>query len=338
MDGELKNGSCFLTGEQSFALRGIGALLVIVSHLSPWYAEWAGAGTAAFLFSRAGVYGGDLFFLVSGYGLTKSALARRPGLLFWEKRLRGTYLPYLLIVGLAALFSGGMKGAGDWYRYLTGYDHWFIRNILIFYGVFFAVYRWGKGRGVRTVLMGAVVLGYSCWLIWAGRAEFWYLSNPAFFLGTALAEWERELMRPARSGYALQLSGMAALLALAATAGGAGTFSAPGGRNLFCKTAIGVLWTLFAVQAGGLIGRFSGCLRFLGRISLELYLLHMFVFYQMLNLFAGWGPIVPGAVSLAVSVPAAWIFHRAFTARRFAGALHQMLFFRSEKGPKASRK
>ena len=146
---EMKKRTVFFTKDQSMMLRGIGALMVLINHLASWYAGGITWEPAAVLFSRFGIYGVDLFFLVSGYGLTKSALAHRPGAVFWKNRLTGTYVPYLLIVGLIELSAGGMTDVKDWVQYLTGYDYWFIRNILVFYGIFFVVYRFVRIRWMR---------------------------------------------------------------------------------------------------------------------------------------------------------------------------------------------
>ncbi len=294
------------------ALRGIGALMVFLSHWASWYAQWILWEPAAVLFSRLGIYGVDLFFLVSGYGLVKSALEHRPGAVFWWNRLKGTYVPYLLIVGLIELSAGGVTGAKDWFQYLTGYDYWFIRNILVFYGIFFAVYRLVKIRWARCVLTAAAVLAYSCWLAERGRADFWYLSNIAFVIGIILAEWEKELIRLARAGYLLQLSVLTCFLLLAAKIGWERRLLSSEGMDIWrYEVAAGLIWTLFAVQAAGLIGGSVSWLRFLGRISLEFYLLHTPVFYRIMNTFPEWGVIAQGGIGILLSVLLSWLFNRA---------------------------
>ena len=309
---EMKKRTVFFTKDQSMMLRGIGALMVLINHLASWYAGWITWEPAAVLFSRFGIYGVDLFFLVSGYGLTKSALAHRPGAVFWKNRLTGTYVPYLLIVGLIELSAGGMTDAKDWVQYLTGYDYWFIRNILVFYGIFFAVYRFVRIRWMRCALLAAAVLAYSWRLAELGRADFWYLSNIAFVLGTLLAEWERELIGAARRGYAIQLALLTGLLLLAAKTGWERRFLTSEGLDIWrYELAAGLIWTLFAAQAAGLPVRFAGWLRFLGKISLELYLLHVFLFYQVLNRFPGWDLSTVGLLAVSASVFFAWLLDRA---------------------------
>ena len=92
-------------------------------------------------------------------------------------------------------YGGGIAGAGGWYRYATGYNWWFIRNILLFYLLFFAVYRLADRPWVRMTLMAAATAGYSVWLVSQGRASFWYISNLAFVAGMILAQYERQLLR-----------------------------------------------------------------------------------------------------------------------------------------------
>lgn len=310
----MKERTCFLTREQSMVLRGIGALLVIVFHFSPWYGDWIPSERAGYYVSRLGICGVDLFFLVSGYGLVKSCAGGRPGLRFLCKRLTGMYVPYLLIAGFIEWSAGGIAGAKSWFRYLTGYDYWFIRNILIFYIVFFAVYRLIPGRWGRVGLMAAALAGYSGWLAGIGRADFWYLSNGAFLIGTILAEWEKELLRAASRGYVLQLGVLAALLIGAAQIGWEGRLTASEGPALLAYgTAAGVIWTLFAAQAAALLPPLRGA-AFLGRISLELYLLHMFLFYRVLNTWTEWNRFLQGILALALSVLLAWLLHEGLSA------------------------
>ena len=54
-------------------MRGIGILMVIASHYAEWYGDVLQNETLQYALTRLGCYGVDIFFLVSGYGLVKSA-------------------------------------------------------------------------------------------------------------------------------------------------------------------------------------------------------------------------------------------------------------------------
>ena len=61
----------FLTKEQSLMLRGIAIFLVLISHYAVWIGEIFHSDLLEYGLGRFGVYGVDLFFAVSGYGLVK---------------------------------------------------------------------------------------------------------------------------------------------------------------------------------------------------------------------------------------------------------------------------
>ena len=90
----------FLTKEQSLMLRGIAIFLVLISHYAVWIGEIFHSDLLEYGLGRFGVYGVDLFFAVSGYGLVKSVGKKRINGTFLWKRFKTVYLPYLLIVGL----------------------------------------------------------------------------------------------------------------------------------------------------------------------------------------------------------------------------------------------
>ena len=131
----------FLTKEQSLMLRGIAIFLVLISHYAVWIGEIFHSDLLEYGLGRFGVYGVDLFFAVSGYGLVKSVGKKRINGTFLWKRFKTVYLPYLLIVGLITVYDGGISGMTGWVSFLTGAEYWYIRNILVFYLAFYVVYR-----------------------------------------------------------------------------------------------------------------------------------------------------------------------------------------------------
>ena len=101
-------------------LRGIAIFLVLISHYAVWIGEIFHSDLLEYGLGRFGVYGVDLFFVVSGYGLVKSVGKKRINGTFLWKRFKAVYLPYLLIVGLIAVYDGGISGMTGWVSFLTG--------------------------------------------------------------------------------------------------------------------------------------------------------------------------------------------------------------------------
>lgn len=310
----MKERKCFLTKEQSLVWRGIAIILVIASHYAEWYADVLTNETFRYALTRLGVYGVNIFFLASGYGLVKSVTRKRIGGQFLWNRLKNTYLPYLLIAGIIELYAGGIHSGRAWFAWLTGYDYWFIRNILIFYFAFFVIYRLTDLGWLRMVLLAAVLFSYSWWLVSQGRNSFWYISNISFMIGILLAHYEKKLLKAAGFFYPAQLLLLAAGLCWVVKSGLEGRLAPV---ELSDKIKNGVLacaiWSLFCAQAAPLTARFFGFLQPVGKLSLEIYLLHMFIFYRVVNTYTDLNHILQGIAALALTAAAAWLINLLFT-------------------------
>ncbi|MDO4293742.1 MAG: acyltransferase [Eubacteriales bacterium] len=303
----------FLTKEQSLALRGIAILLVIASHYAEWFGEVLANGTLQYGLTRLGSYGVDIFFLVSGYGLAKSVGKRQIGGVFLWHRLKNVYLPYLLIAGLIECYGGGLHTAVSWYKYLTGFDYWYIRNILLFYLAFYLAYRIADRGWTRLLLLAALIGTYSWWLYSIDRAAFWYISNLAFLVGILLAQYERALLRAASFLYPLQLLLLIAGMAWAVKTGLAARLTVPPQpERAFGGLLAALCFSLLAAQAGGLSRLRGRWIETLGSFSLELYLCHMFLFYRVVNSLTDWGRIPQGLLALALAMAVSWCINRLF--------------------------
>lgn len=309
----MKERTCFFTKGQSLALRGIGIMLVILSHYAPWYADVLQNEALVYGMSRLGVYGVDLFFLVSGYGLVKSEQKRKVDGAFLWNRMKNMYLPYLCIAGGIEAAAGGIESARGWYKFLTGYDYWFIRNILIFYFAFFCVFLLVRKRWLRTVLMACIVFGYSWWLVLEGRSNFWYISNIAFVIGIALAQYEKELLGVFDFGYFWQLLVGAVLLGWAVKSGMDARLAIPEiSDRIRNGAAASGIWSVFCAQAARFIPEKSGILQLPGKLSLELYLLHPFLYYRVANQGTQMNRGLQALLALVFAFAGAWLVNWIF--------------------------
>ena len=184
----------------SYALRGGAILMVMASHYGEWYAASIGIPALSQFLMGLGRYGVDIFFLMSGYAMAKNAVVpnatvkeaaeRKPGCAFWAKRLRGTYVPYLILAGIIEICAGGAVTPARVVRYLLAQDYWFIFNIMVFYLAFFAAF---QARRFRIVSLTLFTAAFSAILCKMGRQDFWYVSNLAFPLGGACGLYEKRL-------------------------------------------------------------------------------------------------------------------------------------------------
>lgn len=311
----MKERNVFFTKDQSLVLRGIAVLMVIASHYVVWYADIVTCEPVRYAVSRFGVYGVNIFFLVSGYGLAKSAAKRPPGLRYWKSRLQNTYVPYLLIAAAIEIWVKSEWTPKLCFRVLTGYEFWFIRNILIFYLAFFVIFKLTGKNWLRIVLLAAAVLGYSWRLMDIGRASFWFVSNLSFVIGTALALYEKKLLKAADSGYPVWLLALAALMVWVVKSGMDIRFTpVENCDKMVPGMAAGTIWTLFCIQIVRLLPKRLGFLKHPGRLSLELYLLHTFLYNLVVN-FSGIGNrILQGAAALLLTALLSWIFNGVVSA------------------------
>ncbi len=290
--------------------RGIAVIMVVASHYIVWYGDLVTREPLRYAVSRLGIYGVDIFFVVSGYGLAKASAKRPVGWGFIKGRLQNTYVPYLLLAGLMRLWEGEAWTRKSFFRFLTGYDFWFIQNILVFYFAFFVVFRLLHKNYLRLLALAAIVLLYSYRLAVMDRASFWFVSNLAFVIGVALALYETHLIRVMNAAWPVWILILTGLMAWVAKSGMDIRFTPVENYDkMIPGMAASVIWTLFAVQAAGKFGGRFIWLRFLGKISLELYLLHTFLYFETVRLSGIQNRLLQGAVALAATGVLSWGVH-----------------------------
>ena len=312
----------------SYALRGVAILMVMASHYGEWYAASIGIPALSQFLMGLGRYGVDIFFLMSGYAMAKNAVVpnatvkeaaeRKPGCAFWAKRLRGTYVPYLILAGIIEICAGGAVTPARVVRYLLAQDYWFIFNIMVFYLAFFAAFQAGR---LRIVLLTLFTTAFSALLYGMGRQDFWYVSNLAFPLGGACGLYEKRLSVWLKGKWirvAAAVTLLCIILVPAAMRERALLLQTGGrGRLQLAANALFSLWIVLFPWPARLscpVGRLAGgLLRFFGKNSLYLYLLHPFLYYQIA------GRVSLGAAGSFIAafgsaVLGAWLFSRLWKA------------------------
>ncbi len=294
--------------------RGVAILMVIASHYAEWmYVEpenpWLREQVATL-----GAYGVDIFFLMSGYGLVKSAAKRGIDRSFFLHRLAGSYLPYLLVVGTMMLLDGDFKTPGDVFDFLTCYNYWFMANLLVFYLMFMIFWKIGRAK---ELLLGAGILGYSFYLYFLGRADFWVVSNGAFLIGVYLAVFEEHKRE------VLEKPAVKACLFVGSFLGmwySYRRYLENGGMlwencTSICYTLLIMSGCILVTQLGKKPGGhflfralFSGrVIRTLGTYSLYIYLLHTRLFYFIIFKLGDFSYLLQAAVTGAISIAAALV-------------------------------
>ncbi len=167
-------------------LRAVATLIVILSHYFEAGLPYTGANIYTNILILAGDFGVALFFLASGYGLHQKYGQSKPDIQYINKRIKNTYFPYLLIVLFIDLYAGGFDSFRDVLVYLTGYEYWFIFEILILYIVYYIVGR--ITQKYRTMAVSVFIIAMSIFFALSGYKLFWYDATWVFALGMILAD------------------------------------------------------------------------------------------------------------------------------------------------------
>ena len=294
-----------LSLDRSKAIQGFAAVAIIVHHLSQELAQDAGAIR---FFEGLGVLFVGIFFFFSGYGLYTSLKTKENYLKgFLKKRLVTILIPFymcILVFVAAACISGENLTLMQLLAVLSGWSlinihMWYIVEIAILYLAFFLIYRLIKNRTAATIVMSIFVLAMMAGSLMLGhgknmscsywfQGEWWYNASFLFVIGIIVSRHSDVLRKIARKAYVVLLLVFAALTAVLGlqTAYMLRRYSywseIPGENPAYLDKirclSVQLPWIIMFVCFILLLMmkfKFSNpVLRFLGSISLELYLIH----------------------------------------------------------------
>lgn len=317
-------------------LMGFAALWILFFHLwQPLFTD--GGASAAFyvenVTKRLGFEGVDIFFLLSGMGLTYAVQKHSLGG-FYYRRFKRIALPFFVVAAVRAVVERwGFRG---FVQVVTGVNFlfgnmyfclWFVSAVAIIY-LFFPLY-WrffSRAKSKLIFTAGVIALWYALSLALIGtlREDMYGFTNrlPVFFTGVYFGHC-------AQNG-GLKLSRRAALIIGAAlTAVGLVLSFLCNFRSLelllpqsncclpdYC-TALGLTVLLtelfrFLDASGGALGRaVLKALSFIGGISLEFYCVQEFLGGKTVNALSGTVPdIVVNLAVLAAVTLSAWLLSK----------------------------
>ena len=294
-----------LSLDRSKAIQGFAAVAIIVHHLAQELAQEAGL---IGFFEGLGVLFVGIFFFFSGYGLYTSLKTKENYLKgFLKKRLVTILIPFymcILVFVAAACICGGkftplqLLGVLSGWALINGHM-WYIVEIAILYLAFFLIYRLIKNRTAATVVMGIFVLAMmagslmlchgadmsaSGWF----QGEWWYNASFLFVVGIIFSKHSESIRKIARKAYYFLLVVFAALFAVLGlqTAYMLKKYSywseIPGQdpkyldkiRCLSVQLPWIFVFVCFVLLLMMKVKFGNPVLKFLGSISLELYLIH----------------------------------------------------------------
>lgn len=296
--GQLRTDA--LTLQSDLPLRGFFMLLIIFHHLSQQLTH----PDDLKLLQGVGILCVSFFFFHSGYGLVKS-LALNPDYFhaFFRRRYTKLLVPFFLsnLIYLGVnLYFGASCSRLRLIKCMLGLElvnthAWFILTIAMFYFAFYCIFRFCPQKKLRYFLLFIFQLFYSAFCMHRGaglqlfEGPWWFNSSSLFFIGTLLAGYEAPITAFIRKNYRLlaMLSVPVFLLFYAVSVYITGAFPyqtqdmSPLSPRML-QSWFNLLWqslavisfcaavTLFSLK----VSCSNAALRFLGKISLELYLIH----------------------------------------------------------------
>lgn len=287
MDSESKS---LFDRQTGYWFRGIAIIMVIASHYAEWWSWFPDlmlegkAEDFRLTLTRLGIYGVNIFFFFSGYGLTKSAGNKRIDGKFIWRRIQSVYLPYLVIVGIIQILSGGFESFSGFLKYLYGYDYWFMFVLFLFYIGFILIWAIWKNPHLRVLLFLFYTFAIIKVLFDKEMQSFWYVSNLAFVLGIAMATYEpgcckvpsiaKILLTPLLLSFTIYYELYVDKTGMTPE------------QMLHLQMLNTVLWTLHIACIAALIPWHDLVLGGLGKCSLYLYLWHTYIFMRCVNGFS----------------------------------------------------
>lgn len=289
-NSEMTKSSSLFDRKASAWFKGLGIIMIVMSHFAGWWSWFfTEEGTKEIIrngVERCGPYGVAIFFLFSGYGLVKSAGKKRIDWRFVVKRFISVYIPYLVILTLITLLSGGFafEKPGDLGRFLYGENYWYMTVLFTFYLGFMAIWFVFANTHIRAVLMSIFTYWYSNHLYVSGNADFWYISNIAFAIGVLFALYEpyvKKVMDKLGIVFAI-VFGIGSGMVVYRTLYTEQVFAEPI-DEIRCSIVAVTVFTLFVASFCAVWKWYDPVLPIFGSYSLYFYLTHTFLFMWTIN-------------------------------------------------------
>ena len=148
-DHELFNKS------DTYSLRGICMILIIIHHIYHYIANYYGYVWENSLFSycvnSVGYWSTAFFFLLSGYGINCSLTSKVLDFSYVKTHFLNLLLPYFYALLISVILTGNLS------MFSSG---WFYKTILALYVITFAIYHLIRRPWVRLAIISALVVIY----------------------------------------------------------------------------------------------------------------------------------------------------------------------------------
>ena len=289
-----KDKENYLSEDNTLPLRGIMAVAIIFHHIS----EKTDLGIVFHFMQHLGYLIVAVFFFLSGYGLMYSYDKKGKAYLkgFLKKRVLYLLIVYILVTVIYAIYH---LIVGDFRFSLTiAENSWYIWIqvvLYLFFWISFSVFE--KRYAIISVF--TLQFALTAVLIFAGFSTVWYISNYAFVFGLLFCNYKSDINLFVKKHYVmLACSSIILFLIFSYLPSLVGLYSIC--RMLSTVTfCLIVVFLLFILKITGRVWSW------IGKISLEIYLLHGLV-YMFLRSFIS-NDIIWLVLTVLITVPVSYL-------------------------------
>lgn len=302
----------FLSIDQCHVLRGTFIIAVVFHHIAQ---RTTGGVFFHHIFSFAGFLGVSIFFFLSGYGLFYSLKNKKNYIKdFIHKRMSKVVLPMVFYFFLYWMIYSFFESQYTLEYVLTSLVNgnpivtfsWFMYAIIWMYLSFYII--------VKLTLKDAYILigiAFSC-IVYAlcchllNFGSWWYNTIQVFWLGMVYYKFKDTVDFFVKRNYTRMLISLIIMMIVLLIDIRIGVF------KLFARMLLASIFTCFIVLASMKIKLYSRAMIFIGKMSLEVYLIHglfLTIFEQYLKFE---NEVLMTTVVLTSSLITAIILHNGF--------------------------
>ena len=297
-----------LSISNTLSLRGILAMTILLHHIS----QITDIGVIFPYFRYMGQLSVACFFFLSGYGLQKQYMIKddyKDG--FIKKRLSSILIPYALAI---FIYWIGYKMIGLSYSlsYILSHiihnntfvsNSWYIIVILFFYIFYWILMNVCKKNYNKIIILSAIYwVFYSIIMRISGFGVWWYSTMVLLIIGMIWAIYERDILNIFKKFYWV-ISPVTFILFVFLFVLNLKEVSPFNG--LIFRTLMACCFGLCIVELLMKFNIGNNVLKFLGKYSLEIYLIHG-LFISMIKINEGF---IYSIVVIICSLITAWILH-----------------------------
>lgn len=194
-----KEETILLNKNDTFVLRGVAALCVMIAHYITWFSGNhmnESYQYASLVLEQLGGIGVLIFFFVSGYGNYESYINKTPSIRYLKKRLLKVYVPYLIIKFILyfveILCFGMQQNVVQAVIKILLVDEWFIKVIILEYLLFYFCWKYKRKDRIICYFVFANLL-FSLFFYLINYDPRWYNSLWLFAVGMICSKYKDKI-------------------------------------------------------------------------------------------------------------------------------------------------